>query len=204
MGAKEHKYEKVAKSKRAIADKIADESKKKSKQHEDTQKELDEFAKGAKARDALPTVPAIFNDCTGPKVCALGCKCVFKNNFYGQCAGENGESFCNWKPAAARNKKLLEELPTIKEDDKKLKSETKKTEKIAQEKEKEYAEVKKVSDEKIAAAKKIYGTTTAPTQRKTKEKLDAAQEKFDKKTAASKKATAEAKEKMIQAVLKVK
>merc|ERR1712190_195356 len=78
--AKEHKYEKVAKSTRATADHTADLSKKKSKQHEDVQKELDEFAKGAKARDALPTVPSVFNDCTGPKA-ALGCKCVFKNNF---------------------------------------------------------------------------------------------------------------------------
>merc|ERR1711920_1022229 len=114
-----------AKSKRVIADKTADESKKKSKQHEDVQKELGEFAKGAKARDALPTVPSVFNDCTGPKVCALGCKCVFKNNFYGQCEGIHGESFCNWKPAASRNKKLLEELPTIEEDDKKLNSQRK-------------------------------------------------------------------------------
>merc|ERR1712066_23404 len=61
-----------------------------------------------------------------------------------------------------------------------------------------------VSDAKIAAAKEVYDTTTAPTQKKTKEKLDASQEKYDKKTAASKKAAADAKDKMIQAVLKVK
>merc|ERR1711920_286507 len=56
--AKEHRYEKVAKSKREKADHIADLSSKKSKQHKDVKKEIDEFAEGAKKRDALPEVPA--------------------------------------------------------------------------------------------------------------------------------------------------
>merc|ERR1712228_182433 len=73
--AKRNQFQSVANRLRAKADAAAEASASKAKHLNQTVAKLDAFAKEAKARAELATVPDINGDCTGPKICQLGCGC---------------------------------------------------------------------------------------------------------------------------------
>jgi len=100
----------------------------------------------------------------------------------------------------ARNTKLNDELPTLKEDDKKLKKDKTETEDAAQEAEKKAAEVGEQSDKTIKAAKEVMETAIAPAQGDKEAQIKAAQDVADKETAASRKDADAAKASMDKAV----